>query len=48
MEDDILGLIVKNLKKYCPTHQPILTGIGVASLYRGMKLEIEVSAHLGS
>ena len=38
---------IRNLKKYCPNHQPILTGIEVAHLYNDMVVEIEVEAHLG-
>lgn len=36
--------MAKYLKKYCPDHQPILTGVGVASLAFGMKIEVEVEA----
>jgi hypothetical protein len=35
------------MRKYCPNHQPLLTGVEVAGLYNGMALEIEVEAHLG-
>ncbi|KAF2276810.1 YjgF-like protein [Westerdykella ornata] len=42
-----MGPIISNLKKYCPNHQPLLTGVEVASLYNGMAIEIEVEAHLG-
>jgi hypothetical protein len=38
---------IENAKKYCPGHQPLLTGVVVAGLYNGMAIEIEVEAHLG-
>ncbi|KAF2813748.1 endoribonuclease-like protein L-psp [Mytilinidion resinicola] len=42
------GHIVRNLRKYCPDHQPILTVVGVESLaLKDMRIEIEVAAHLG-
>lgn len=37
---------VVNLRKYCPDHQPLLTGMEVKSLYAGMGVEIEVEAHV--
>lgn len=42
-----MGAAIRNLKKYCPNHQPLLTGIVVAGLYNGIALELEVEAHLG-
>lgn len=42
-----MGAAIRNLKSYCPNHEPLLTGIVVAGLYEGMALEIEVEAHLG-
>lgn len=39
--------MVENLRKYCPEHQPILTGMEVSGLYAGMAVEIEVEAHVG-
>jgi enamine deaminase RidA (YjgF/YER057c/UK114 family) len=40
--------LVRNLKTWCPDHKPLLTVIGVDRLaFDGMKIEIEVSAHLG-
>lgn len=40
--------LIRNLRKYCPDHQPIFTGIGVASLaFSEMQIELEVCAHLG-
>lgn len=44
---EIAGYVVENLKKFCPGHQPLLTGVGVAGLYEGMRIEIEVVAHVG-
>lgn len=43
--DEAVGHFVDNMRKYMPGHQPILSGIGVASLAFGMKVEIEVRAH---
>ena len=41
--------LVRNLRKYCPNHQPLLTAVGVQSLaFPDMRIEIEVAAHLGS
>ncbi len=41
--------LVRNLRIYCPNHQPLLTGIGIQTLaFEGMRIEIEVKAHLGS
>lgn len=45
LPEEALGHFVSNMKIYMPNHQPILSGIGVASLAFGMKLEIEVKAH---
>jgi len=43
-----MGEMVRNLKTWMPDHQPILTGVGVAQLaFPGMRIEIEVCAHLG-
>ena len=37
---------VRNLKKWCPNHRPLLTCIGVKQLgLPGMRVEIEVAAH---
>ena len=42
------GHLVRNLQKYCPNHQPLLTCVAVAELaFENMHVEIEVSAHLG-
>lgn len=43
--EEAVGHFVDNMRKYMPNHQPILSGIGVASLAFGMKVEIEVRAH---
>ncbi|KAL1868666.1 hypothetical protein Daus18300_005800 [Diaporthe australafricana] len=43
--EEAVGHFVENMRKYMPDHQPILSGIGVASLAFGMKVEIEVRAH---
>lgn len=43
--DEGVGHFVDNMRKYMPDHQPILSGIGVAGLAFGMKVEIEVRAH---
>lgn len=44
---EAMGIAIEQLKKYCPNHQPLLTGIVVAGLYNDMVLELEVEAHLG-
>lgn len=44
--DEGVGHFVDNMRKYMPDHQPILSGIGVAGLAFGMKVEIEVRAHV--
>ncbi|KAK2611227.1 hypothetical protein N8I77_004589 [Diaporthe amygdali] len=43
--EEAVGHFVDNMRRYMPDHQPILSGIGVASLAFGMKVEIEVRAH---
>lgn len=48
VEWEVLELIVKSLEKWCPEHEPAMTSVGVASLFKGMKIEIEVTAHVGS
>ncbi|KAL8991101.1 MAG: hypothetical protein Q9169_007949 [Polycauliona sp. 2 TL-2023] len=48
MSDEALGCLVKNLRKWMPDHQPLLTCVGVAKLAApGMRIEIEVSAYVG-
>lgn len=46
--EEAMGAAVEGLKKWCPEHQPLLTGVIVAGLYGGMAIEIEVEAHVGS
>ena len=49
LDNESLELVVRNLRKYCPNHQPILTAVGVAKLaLEGMRIEIEVAAHVGA
>lgn len=44
-----VGPFIEILRKFCPNHQPLLTAVGVEKLaFENMRLEIEVSAHLGS
>lgn len=46
MSDEAIVHMVKNLKKWMPNHQPLLTCVGVTKLGReGMRIEIEVSAY---
>ena len=41
--------LIRNLRKWCPDHKPLLTAVGVEKLWaKGMRIEIEVSAHLGT
>ncbi|KAJ8087738.1 hypothetical protein PM082_006575 [Marasmius tenuissimus] len=48
MGEEAMGAMVGNLKSWMPDHQPVLTGVGVAQLaFPGMRIEIEVCAHLG-
>ncbi|KAF2835340.1 YjgF-like protein [Patellaria atrata CBS 101060] len=42
------GYVIENLRKYCPNHQPLFTGIGVQGLAFNMRIELEVEAHLGA
>lgn len=47
--DTFNSAIIRNLRKYCPNHQPILTVLGVEKLgLEGMQIEVEVAAHLGA
>jgi enamine deaminase RidA (YjgF/YER057c/UK114 family) len=48
LESEPTAHFVRNLRKYCPKHEPLLTVVGVKSLAFDMHVEIEVSAHLGS
>lgn len=43
---EVFEYAVRTLRRYCPNHQPILTGVGVAALYNGARLEVEVEAHV--
>ncbi|KAI4638526.1 hypothetical protein J4E93_010081 [Alternaria ventricosa] len=46
MDNEALGAMVRNFKKWMPDHQPIWTCVGVVKLGEdAMKVEIEVSAH---
>ena len=46
IDEEAIGLLAKYLKKYCPNHQPLLTGVAVKELAFGMKVEIEVVANV--
>lgn len=49
MSDEALEHMVKNLRKWMPDHQPVLTVVGVAKLGReDMRIEVEVSAYIGA
>ncbi|KAL8916607.1 MAG: hypothetical protein Q9208_008420 [Pyrenodesmia sp. 3 TL-2023] len=49
MSDEALDHMVKNLRKWMPDHQPVLTVVGVAKLGReDMRIEVEVSAYIGA
>ena len=39
---------MRNLRAWCPNHQPLLTVVGVKELALEMKVEVEVAAHVGS
>lgn len=46
INEKLVGASVRNLKKWMPDHQPILTCIGVNQLgLPGMRVEVEVVAH---
>lgn len=49
-DEEALGRIIENLKKWSPDRQPLLTAVGVAKLgagsSEGMKVEVEVEAHV--
>ena len=45
--DEIASHVVRNLKKYCPKHGPLLTFVEIRGLYKEMRIEIEAEAHLG-
>jgi enamine deaminase RidA (YjgF/YER057c/UK114 family) len=44
--EEIAGEVVRNLRRFCPDHGPLLTFIEVKGLYSEMKIEIEAEAHL--
>jgi enamine deaminase RidA (YjgF/YER057c/UK114 family) len=44
---DAIGHVIRNLKHWCPNHEPLLTGVEVSGLYNNMRIEIEAEAHLG-
>lgn len=50
-DEEALGRIVENLKRWSPGRQPLLTAVGVARLgagsSEGMKVEVEVEAYVG-
>lgn len=45
LDEETIGVLTAYLKRYCPNHQPLLTGVAVVGLAFGMKIEIEVVAH---
>ncbi|KAL8938163.1 MAG: hypothetical protein Q9216_004040 [Gyalolechia sp. 2 TL-2023] len=48
LSDDAIKHFGKNIRKWMPDHQPLLTVLGVAKLaLDGMRIEIEVSAYVG-
>ncbi|OOF94524.1 hypothetical protein ASPCADRAFT_208195 [Aspergillus carbonarius ITEM 5010] len=47
--EKIIGLMVENVKKWCPDHQPTWTMLGIEALpFEGQNLEIEVDVYLGN
>ena len=47
LNEESAGNIIRNLRKFCPDHQPLLTVVEVKSLYvPDMHIEIEVESHL--
>ena len=45
LDEQVLGTMVETLRRYCPSHQPLWTVIGVASLaLPQMKVEITANA----
>ncbi|TFK18139.1 hypothetical protein FA15DRAFT_660938 [Coprinopsis marcescibilis] len=47
MSEASVGIVVKNVKRCMPNHQPLLTVIGVSTLaLEGMRIEIEAVAHV--
>ncbi len=46
MSEEVFAALVRNLKRWMPDHQPVLTCVGVKELgQEGMRVEIEVVAH---
>ena len=46
MNDEVIAIMVRNLKKWVPDHEPIWTCTGVTSLgEEAMRVELEVVAH---
>lgn len=46
LDDETLGIMVREFRKWMPDHSPIWTCVGVARLGEdAMKIEIEVVAH---
>ena len=49
LDQSVLPTMVEQLRSYCPSHQPLWTVIGVASLaLPAMKVEITANAAVGS
>lgn len=49
MDDATVEPAMRNMKKWMPNHQPLLTLLGVKELgIEGMHIEIEVEAHVGN
>ncbi|EEH36905.1 hypothetical protein PAAG_07323 [Paracoccidioides lutzii Pb01] len=46
LDENIAKHIIRNLRKYFPNHQPLLTVVGVQNLAFGMAIEIEAVANL--
>lgn len=44
LDEEVMGLLLTELRKWCPDHRPVLTGVAVAGLWEGMRLELEVKA----
>ncbi|PYH38718.1 uncharacterized protein BO87DRAFT_393287 [Aspergillus neoniger CBS 115656] len=47
--EKIINLMVENVKKWCPDHQPTWTMLGIEALpFEGQNLEIEVAVFFGA
>jgi len=45
-DEKAFAALVRNLRKWCPDHAPVLTCVGVKELaLGGMRIEIEAVAH---